>query len=324
MQPCPSDHPREWVLEGLRFHALSHFFRRRFGGRVWKISIDAGLSCPNRDGTLASDGCVFCDMRSFSPSRRLEGFRQTVSNQISDGIQHLRRRYGHKANRFLAYFQPATNTYGPPGKLRAFWAEALDCPEVVGLAVGTRPDCAGEEILDVLAEFASDKWVSIEFGLQSIHQASLDWLERGHDFHCFEESVTRAHERGLHVGAHLMLGLPGETSEQMIQTAKAMARLQVDSVKLHNLYVVRNTLLADHWGAREFQLPERDEYVQFVVDFLEYLSPDCVIDRIAGDAPRQFLLAPDWCQDKASLRQAVEAEFDRRGTRQGSHWVPTG
>ena len=163
----------------------------------------------------------------------------------------------------------------------------------------TRPDCAGEEILDVLAEFTGDKWVSIEFGLQSIHQVSLDWLKRGHDFHCFEESVERARERGLHVGAHLMLGLPCETSRQMIQTAKAMARLQVDSVKLHNLYVVRNTPLADRWKAGEFQLPQRNEYVRMVVDFLEYLSPDCVVDRIAGDAPPQFLLAPDWCQDKA-------------------------
>lgn len=324
MQPCPPDHPREWAQEGLRFHTLSHFFGRRFGGRVWKISIDAGLSCPNRDGTLASEGCVFCDMRSFSPSRRLEGFRLAVADQVSDGIQHLRRRYGHKASRFLAYFQPATNTYGPPEKLRTLWSESLRCPEVVGLAVGTRPDCVGEEILDVLAGFTSDKWVSVELGLQSIHQASLDWLKRGHDFHCFEESAARARDRGLHVGAHLMLGLPCETSKQMIQTAKAMARLQVNSVKLHNLYVVRNTPLAGRWKAGEFRLPQRDEYVGMVVDFLECLSPDCVVDRIAGDAPRQFLLAPDWCRDKTSLRQAVEAEFDRRGTRQGSRWVPAG
>jgi uncharacterized protein len=316
------NHPPEWSAKGLRFYPLSLFFQQRFGRRVWKISIDAGLSCPNLDGTLASEGCIFCDARSFSPSRRLGGARRTVTEQITDGTSRLRRRYGEAAGGFIAYFQPATNTHGPIDDLLPLWQEAANHPEIVGLTVGTRPDCADDEILDALKGVAGDKWVSIEFGLQSIHQQSLDWLRRGHDFRCFEDSVTRAHIRGLHVGAHLMLGLPHETAGQMVETATEMARLQVDAVKLHNLYVVRNTPLADLWERGEFRLPTRDEYVQLLADFLEHLPPECVVDRIIGDAPPQYLLAPEWCRHKAAIRHAVEGELDRRETQQGSQCTP--
>lgn len=322
MHPHEQNHPPEWASKGLRFHALSHFLRQKFGQRVWKISIDAGLSCPNLDGTLASQGCIFCDAQSFSPSRRLGGACRSVQEQIEDGADRLRRRYGDSADSFIAYFQPATNTYGPADELSPLWQEAANHPGIVGLTIGTRPDCVEEEILDALESIAAQKWVSVELGLQSIHQESLNWLRRGHDYLCFEDAVARVRKRGLHVGVHLMLGLPGETTEQMIKTAKEMARLRVDSVKLHNLYVVRNTPLAELWDRREFKLPSRDEYVQMVVDFLEHTPPDCLVDRIIGDAPPQYLLAPDWCGHKAAFRQAVEGEFDRRGTRQGSCCLP--
>lgn len=316
------NHPLEWVARGLRFYPLSLFLQQRFGRRVWKISIDAGLSCPNLDGTLASEGCIFCDTKSFSPSRRLGGASRTITDQIADGASRLRRRYGEAAGAFIAYFQPATNTHGPIDKLLPLWQEAVDHPDVVGLAVGTRPDCASDEILDALKSAAGNKWVSIELGLQSIHLQSLNWLGRRHDFCCFENSVTRAHRLGLHVGAHLMLGLPDETPEQMIETAREMARLQVDAVKLHNLYVVRDTPLADLWDRGEFRLPTQDEYVQLLANFVEHLPPECVIDRIIGDAPPQYLLAPEWCRHKAATRHAVEGELERRGTRQGSHCTP--
>ncbi len=324
MRSHPPSHPPEWASTGLAFYPLSHFLQHRFGRKVRKISIDAGLSCPNLDGKLAHEGCIFCDVRSFSPSRRLGASAMSVTEQIAEGTSRLRRRYGAAADAFIAYFQPATNTYGPIADLLPLWQEAIAQPGIVGLTVGTRPDCAGDEILDALESLASDAWVSIEFGLQSIHQQSLDWLHRGHDFHCFEDSVNRARSRGLHVGAHLMLGLPNETAAQMVETAREMARLQVDSVKLHNLYVVRDTPLATLWERGEFRLPEKDEYVRFVADFLEHLPPNCVIDRLAGDAPPQYLLAPDWCRQKAAIRHDVEREFARRGTRQGSHWNPPG
>lgn len=317
-------HPPEWSAKGLRFCSLGHYFQQQFGRKVWKISIDAGLSCPNADGTLARDGCIFCDIRSFSPSRRLGWARRPVAEQIAAGIQGLRHRYGNSADTFIAYFQPATNTYGPLEELLPLWQEAVSQPGVVGLAIGTRPDCVNDDVLDALQTLADDRWVSIELGLQSIHQHSLDWLRRQHDFNCFEDSVRRARIRGLHVGVHLILGLPCETAEQMIVTAEEMARLRVDSVKLHNLYVVPNTPLAILWERGELQLPTQEQYVQYVADFLERLPPDCAVDRIAGDAPSQYLLAPLWCQSKGVLRQAVDAEFDRRGTRQGSRWQPVG
>lgn len=322
MHAYPPSQPPEWAAQGLRFHALSHFLQRRFGRRVWKISVDAGLSCPNLDGKLATEGCIFCDMRSFSPSRRQGGAAHSITEQIAEGVSHLRHRHGDSADTFIAYFQPATNTYGSIDRLLPLWRESLAHPGMVGLIVGTRPDCVSDQALNALAGLAGDTWVSVELGLQSIHQHSLDWLRRAHDFSCFEDAVVRAHGRGLHVGAHLMLGLPGETRDEMLETAEQMARLQVDSVKIHNLYVVRDTPLAALWQRGDFRLPNRDEYVQSLVDFLERLPPNCVIDRIAGDAPPQFLLGPEWCQHKAALRSSVDQEFRRRGTKQGSRWHP--
>ena len=274
MHPHSENHPLEWAQKGLRFHALSHFLRQQFGRKVWKISIDAGLSCPNLDGTVASGGCIFCDARSFSPSRRLGGASLTVAKQISEGSDRLRRKYGNSADTFIAYFQPATNTHGSVQELLPLWQQAANHPGIVGLAIGTRPDCADEDILAALEMIAAQKWVSIEFGLQSIHQHSLNWLRRGHNYECFQNAVVRARKRGLHVGAHLILGLPGETHEQMTETAREMARLGVHALKLHNLYVVRDTPLAALWKQGELSLPSYDQYVQMVVDFLERTPPN--------------------------------------------------
>ncbi len=314
--------PPDWASRGLRYYTLSDYFQRLFGRRVWKISIDAGLSCPNIDGTMAREGCIFCDNRSFSPSRRRGWARRPVAEQIADAVQGLKRRYGSSAGAFVAYFQPATNTHGPIEVLLPLWQQAVSQPGVVGLAVGTRPDCVGDDVLDALQRLAADRWVLLELGLQSIHQRSLDWLRRKHNFGCFEDCVRRAKNRGLCVGVHLMLGLPNETPSEMIETANEMARLRVDSVKLHNLYVVPGTSLEALWQRGEVRLPTLDEYVGHVVDFLERIPDDCVVDRIAGDAPPGYLLAPLWCLNKSELRRAVEAEFERRGTRQGSHCPP--
>lgn len=316
------DDPPQWMVQGLCYYPLSLFFRLRFGHPAWKISIDAGLSCPNVDGTLSRQGCLFCNVRSFSPSRRQDAASRSVARQIADGRERLIRRYGpRRAGALIAYFQPATNTHGPIDRLRAVWREALQQPGVVGLAVGTRPDCAGEAVLDVLTELAAEKWVSVEYGVQSIHQNSLQWLQRGHDFTCCESAIKRTLSRGLNVAVHLILGLPGESRDEMNATAEAMARLRVNTVKLHNLHVVRDTPLATLWRAGGVRLPSLEEYAAEVVDFLERLPPDCVIDRLSGDAPPEFFIAPQWSQDKFAVRRAVEGEFARRGTRQGSRWV---
>ncbi|MHB8898769.1 MAG: radical SAM protein, partial [Thermoguttaceae bacterium] len=179
------------MTEGLLYYPLSYFFRRQFGQRVWKISVDAGLSCPNVDGTLGRGGCIFCDLRSFSPSRRLKAAGRPITDQIADGARRLQLRYRVSASSFIAYFQPATNTHAPLERLLPLWREALAQPRVVGLTVGTRPDCITDEVLDALKELAEDRWVSVEYGLQSVHQHSLDWLGRQHDFACFEDATLR-------------------------------------------------------------------------------------------------------------------------------------
>jgi hypothetical protein len=301
----------------LRYHSLGFFLGRKFGGRVRKVSVDAGLGCPNVDGTTGTSGCVFCNIKSFSPSRRSES--RSVSEQIDEGVRRLKQRYA--AQRFLAYFQPATNTHGPLDRLRTLWSEAVAHPDVVGLAIGTRPDSVGEEVLDLMEELSQKTWLSVEYGLQSIHDRSLDWLHRGHHYDAFLDAVERTGRRGLSIGVHLILGIPGETRDDMAATAREMARLKVDSVKLHNLYAVKDTPLGEAVAAGEVKLADRAEYVRYVVDFLERLPPDCVIDRLSGDAPPEYLVGPAWCLDKSAFRSAVLAEFERRGSWQGDSAV---
>lgn len=308
--------PADWRLAGLSHYGLNFFYRKQFGARVWKVSVDAGCTCPNRDGTLATLGCVFCDPESFSPSRRMGLPR--VGDQLDEGIRRLARR--NRAQHFLAYFQPATNTYGPIDRLKAAFDEALSHPQVVGLIIGTRPDCVSDEALDLLAGLAERTWLLVEYGLQTVHDHTLDLLNRGHHFDAFLDAYARSRQRRLNVGAHVILGLPGESREDMLTTARTLARLDLHSIKPHNLYAVRNTVLADEVAAGKVRLPEFDEYVSWLVDFLEELPETFVIERLCGDAPTEYLVGPQWCLDKAAVRTAVEAEFHRRGTWQGSGW----
>lgn len=316
----PSSGDVAWRAAGLRYHALGHFFRRRFGGRVWKISVDAGLGCPNVDGSVGTGGCLFCNVPSYSPSRRRNA--ASITEQIDEGIRRIQRR--HDVRQFVAYFQPATNTHGPLARLRALWEEALRHPLVVGLIVGTRPDSVPDDVLELLAELSQRTWLSVEYGLQTIHERSLDWLRRGHGYHAFLDAADRSRRRGLRIGAHVILGLPGETRDHMLATARELARLRIDSVKLHNLYVAKDTPLARLWATGQVELPERDEYVGYVVDFLEQLPPESVVDRLSADAPREYVLAPSWCLAKSALRAAIEGELERRDTRQGHRCAAAG
>jgi uncharacterized protein len=311
--PLPDAPPADWRAAGLFYHSLNFFHDKKFGGRVWKVSLDAGCTCPNRDGTLATSGCVFCDPESFSPSRRLRLPR--VADQLEAGIRRAAHR--PRLQGFLAYFQPGANTYGPIERLGAAFAQAAAHPQVVGLIVGTRPDCASDEVLDLLAGLAERTWLVIEYGLQTVHDRSLDRLGRGHHFDAFLDAYRRTRQRRLNVGVHVILGLPGESCEDMLTTARTLAGLDLHSVKPHNLYAVRNTVLANQLAAGRVRLPEFDEYITWLVDFLEELPERFVIERLCGDAPRTHLLGPAWCLDKAAVRVAVEAEFRRRGTRQG-------
>lgn len=313
---------RDWRSAGLRYFSLRHYLQARFGRPVWKVSLDGKFTCPNRDGTVTTGGCVFCDPTSFSPSRRLK--IRSIRQQLDAGIERLTRRHcldqpGREAA-FIAYFQPATNTYAPVERLRQLYLEALEHPQVVGLCIGTRPDCVPEPVLELLAELAGRTWLTVEYGLQSIHDRSLEWINRGHGYAVFPDAMARTRARGIDAGVHVILGLPGESGDDIRATARELARFDLHSIKFHNLYAVRHTKLAEMVTAGQVVLPQREQYVGWVVDFLELLSPTVVVDRLSGDSPPEFLVGPPWCLDKAGLQRAIAAEFQRRDTWQGRWW----
>lgn len=303
----------------MRYYPYNLFLRNRFGCRVQKISLDGGFTCPNVDGTVAVGGCTFCDNRAFSPSRRVQ--RSGIADQIERGITGLRRRY--KTEKFLAYFQPATNTYGPVDKLRSLYEAALLDPRIVGLVIGTRPDCVPNEVLDLLDSFAKSTYVSLELGMQSMHNASLEWMNRGHGHDAFVDAMTRMIGRDFGVSVHVMLGLPGESHEMMMQTAREVARWNPHGVKIHNLYAVERTPLAEQVRSGKVGLLELEEYVEILADFLEILPSDVVIERISGDAPPVNLVAPQWCLHKGSIKTRLNSVLSERGTVQGCKHVAT-
>ncbi len=307
----------DWRAAGFRYFSYNHYLRHRFGRRIHKVSVDAGFTCPNVDGTVAVGGCNFCDNRSFSPSRRLP--RTGIAGQIDEGIRRIKRRY--KVDDFIAYFQPATNTYAPVAKLRTLYEQALAVPKIVGLAVGTRPDCVPDDVLDLLQELAGRTYVAVEYGMQTMHDRSLDWMNRGHHHAAMVDAVERSRGRGFEVCAHAILGIPGESHDDMLATAHEIARLNVDAVKLHNLYAVKGTPLGDQVERGEVSLMERDDYIHTVVDVLEILPPTMIVERVSGESPPNYHLGPAWCLDKVDVRRALEAEFVRRDTWQGRCYV---
>jgi hypothetical protein len=295
------------------YHIFSEQLKKRFGVRVHKISIDAGFGCPNRNGGRTGSGCLFCDLTGSGAVGIEPQLR--VAEQIEQGKEIMSRKY--KAVKFMAYFQPFSNTLAPVSRLRALYDEALSVDSVVGLAVGTRPDCVPSDVLDLLGEYHRRTYFWLELGLQSSHDRTLDWLKRGHDFAAFTKAYREAKSRGLRVCVHVILGLPGESRADMLATADVLAALQVDGVKLHLLHVLRDTPLGNLYAEDKIQLLDRDEYVGLVVDVMERLHPDTLIHRLTGDGPRDRLLAPLWSLKKWEVLNAINAEFVRRGSRQG-------
>ncbi|MDR1963879.1 MAG: TIGR01212 family radical SAM protein [Planctomycetaceae bacterium] len=310
----------DWKSMGHYYFPLGVSMRQEFGCAVWKVSVDIGCSCPNIDGTVGTGGCLFCNTSSFAPSRRFLQSETSISEQINTGIRQLQRRYG-KAKKFIAYFQPSTNTYLSPDSLEQFCRTALAHTEIVGLAIGTRPDALPDEILDMLELLSRKFWIQLEIGLQSIHQKSLDFLNRGHNYPVFLDTFRRCRQHHLRLGVHLILGIPGEDRGDVLATAHEIARIRPDCVKLHNLYVVRETPLEKLWQDGKIHLPTLKEYAGLVVDFLEVLPPEIVIDRISGEADASFLLAPDWTGIKHAARNAINQEFQQRHSFQGSRYL---
>lgn len=321
-RPCPKGsrlQGMDWKEEGLKYFSYGYYLKKRYGHRVQRVSVDAGFTCPNVDGTVALGGCAFCDNRSFSPSRRLP--RVNIREQIDEGIKRLKLRY--KCDHFMAYFQPATNTYAPVDVLRPLYESALSHPQVVAMAIGTRQDCVPDDVLDLLEEFAQKTHLTVEYGLQTIHDKSLEWMNRGHYHDSFLDAMERSIGRGFEICGHIMLGLPGEAHEDMMATAMEVASSGLDSVKIHNLYAVEHTPLAEQVRRGEVRLMEFDEYISTLVDFLELLPPAMIVERISGEAPDDYFIGPVWCQDKPKILKGVDQEFERRDSWQGKRFTPS-
>ncbi len=314
LPPTHAGSPHQWRADGLRYHSYNHFLKQKFGFRVQRVSLDAGFTCPNVDGTVAIGGCTFCDNRSFSPSRRVR--RLQIQQQLEEGIGRVKIRY-RKCNHFMAYFQPATNTYAPVDQLRPLYDVALENPEVVAMAIGTRPDCVPDDVLDLLSEFAEKTYLTVEYGLQTVHNKSLDWMNRGHHHDAFLDALERSIGRGFEICVHVMLGLPGESHADMMETANEIAKMKIDAVKIHNLYAVENTPLAAQVRSGEVVLMEKDEYISTLVDFLERVPGRMVVERISGEAPPKYFVAPQWCLDKPDVLDTIKLEFERRNSWQG-------
>ncbi|MGH7383037.1 MAG: TIGR01212 family radical SAM protein [Candidatus Methylomirabilales bacterium] len=298
-----------------RYADLRSFLQRRFGCRVHKITLDAHFTCPNLDGSKAIGGCIFCHQGSGHSTLGA----LSVAEQLERGKAYLRRR--HKAERFLAYFQRYTNTYAPVETLRHLYDEALAVEDVVGLVVGTRPDCVPDPVLELLEEYARRTYVAVEYGLQSIHDRTLARVNRAHGSAEFVDAVLRTAGRGIHTCAHVMLGLPGETKADMLATAQAIAALPLDGIKIHLTYVLKHTVLGDMYLEGQYRPMEIAEYVETVCDFLERLPPDMVVHRLTGDPPRDLLLAPQWALQKWQVLNAIHTELARRDSFQGRKWA---
>jgi hypothetical protein len=301
------------VTEEKRYHDLNRFLRQHFGCRIQKITVDAGFTCPNRDGTLGRQGCIYCNARGSGTGAFARGL--SIREQIEAGKASMARRY--KAKGFVAYFQAFTNTYAPIEVLRRRYEEALAVPGVVGLAIGTRPDCVDDEVLTLLQSYTPKYMVWLEYGLQSIHDATLKAIRRGHDYATFCRAVEASRGRGILTCAHIILGLPGETGDHMCQTARAVASLGLDGIKIHLLYVVKGTALERLYRSGEYRCLGQAEYVDRVCDVLERLPPEMVIQRLTGDPHPEELVAPDWALQKRATLGLIHARLEERQTFQG-------
>lgn len=301
-----------------RYNTFSDELKRLFGCKVQRISVDAGFTCPNRDGSLDTEGCVFCGGHGSGSF----GIRRdySVAGQLEDGKEIMRRKY--RASKFMAYFQAYSNTYAPVDQLQELFFEALTVPDVVGLIVATRPDCLPDDVLDYLQELSRETYLWLELGIQSMHDRSLAFINRRHDHACSVAAIERARQRGLRVCVHVILGMPGETREEMLAMAGELNRLGVDGVKLHLLHVMKGTRLAEMYDRGEITVLDRDSYAGLVCDFLELLDPRILIHRLTGDGGHDNLIAPLWSLRKFEVLNLIDAELERRGTRQGTRYTP--
>lgn len=305
------------------FNSYSGYFKRLFGGRMQKLTVNAGFTCPNRDGRVGTGGCTFCNNEAFTPSYCTPA--KSVTQQLEEGIEFHRNRY-RTAQHYLAYFQSFSNTYAPLDQLRRIYDEALAHPLVAGLVIGTRPDCVDDAVLDYFAELARDRYVIIEYGIESCYDTTLQAVNRGHDFACARRAVEATAARGIHTGAHFILGLPGESDEQMVAAADIINALPLDTVKFHQLQIFRDTPMAADWAAHpeRYRFRTLDEYLDLFIRILQRLRPDLVVERFAGEAPPRYHCGPTWGLIRnEQLLARLERRLLEEGTYQSQLWDGT-
>ncbi len=302
-----------------RFNSYSSYFTREFGSRVQKISIDAGFSCPNRDGKISTGGCTFCRNDAFNPSYCHP--EKSIRQQIDEGIEFHQRRY-RRAKSYLAYFQAFSNTYRPLDELKKLYREALSVDGVIGLVIGTRPDCINEETLDMLKSL--DATVILEYGVESVYDQTLTRVNRGHDFATAKKAIELTHKYGFHCGGHFIFGLPGETREMMLNAADIISKLPLTTVKFHQLQIFKDTKMADEYLANpsDFHLFTLEDYIEFVIDFIERLNPGLVIERFAGEVPPRYLVSKPWLNLRYDqVLSLIEKRLEERNTYQGKKYL---
>ena len=296
------------------YHSYNSYLRERFGERVQKVSLDAGFTCPNRDGTRAVGGCIYCNNESFNFSEK-----STIAEQLALGIEKAKSRYG--ARKFIAYFQTYTNTYAPVEILQDTYSIIHDFPEVVGLSIGTRPDCVPDPVLRMIQTFTGTHDVWIEYGLESSDDDTLRRINRAHTFAEFQDAVQRTAGRGIKIGTHIILGFPWETEETIYKTATDIAALPIDAIKIHNLHIVRGTALQRMHERSPFHLPTLQQYAEWTARVLELLPPEMIILRLAAECPFDLLVAPDWCNEKKQITSQILEVLRKRNSYQGKEFT---
>lgn len=303
------------------YRNFQSFLDEHFDSKVQKISLNAGFTCPNRDGSKGKGGCTYCNNQTFNPAYCET--EQSITAQLEEGIRFFSRKYPKMG--YLAYFQAYTNTYGALSRLQSLYQEALDVPGIKGLVIGTRPDCMPEKLLDYLTDLNKKTFVLVEYGVESTLDRTLKFIHRGHDHACTEDAILRTAERGIPTGVHLILGLPGENREDLIHHAVVLSKLPIQTVKLHQLQLIRGTKMAAQVAANPslIHLPEPTEYVELVCDFLEHLRPDICVERFVSQSPPELLIAPNWGLKNYEFTHLVEKLLQKRGSKQGIKYTET-
>lgn len=327
-----------------RYNSVNDWLKKKFGGKIYKVSLESGCPCPNMDGTVGVGGCIFCNTESLRPATDLHLTRRetrdvrrelgcckdsdlgdrgsclNIPSQLAIGIAYMKSR--HRAEKFIAYFQNRSNTHAPTEHLRQIFGEALSHPEVVGLSVSTRPDCIDENHAELFRALSASKFVWVELGLQSAHDATLKLINRGHSAADFTRAINILNAAKIPVCAHIILGLPNETPGMMIETARFLNAAGVWGVKIHNLHVLRGTVLENLYNEGKVEIPSLKTYANWVVDFLEELNPKIIIHRVNSHSPRNLTVAPEWSVNKLAIFNEVELQMRKRGTWQGKHHSP--